>query len=33
VASLRELRERTKGAAVVVLEVRRNNTILLVPLR
>jgi serine protease DegQ len=33
VTSLRELRERTKGAAVVVLEVRRGNTILLVPLR
>jgi serine protease Do/serine protease DegQ len=33
VTSLRELRERTKGAAVVVLEVKRGNTMLLVPLR
>ena len=33
VTSLRELRERAKGAAVLVLEVRRGNTILLVPLR
>ena len=33
VTSLRELRERAKGAAVLVLEVRRGNTVLLVPLR
>ncbi len=33
VTSLRELRERAKGAAVLVLEVKRGNTILLVPLR
>src|SRR5579863_5513569 len=33
VSSLRELRERAKGAAVLVLEVRRGNTILLIPLR
>jgi Do/DeqQ family serine protease len=33
VSSLRELRERAKGAAVVVLEVRRGNTVLLIPLR
>jgi serine protease Do/serine protease DegQ len=33
VSSLRELRERAKGAAVVVLEVRRGNSVLLIPLR
>ncbi|MBV8495149.1 MAG: DegQ family serine endoprotease [Gammaproteobacteria bacterium] len=33
VASLRELRERAKGAAVLVLEVRRGNAVLLIPLR
>ncbi|MFI4877282.1 MAG: DegQ family serine endoprotease [Steroidobacterales bacterium] len=33
VASLRELRERAKGAAVLVLEVRRGNSVLLIPLR
>src|SRR6266853_795710 len=33
VGNLRELRERAKGAAVLVLEVRRGNTILLIPLR
>jgi serine protease Do/serine protease DegQ len=33
VGSVRELRERAKGAAVLVLEVRRANTVLLVPLR
>jgi Do/DeqQ family serine protease len=33
VASVRELRERAKGAAVLVLEVRRNNSVLLIPLR
>src|SRR6267154_1808860 len=33
VGNLRELRERAKGAAVQVLEVRRGNTILLIPLR
>jgi len=33
VNSMRELRERTKGAAVLVLEVRRGATVLLVPLR
>ncbi|HEY0766465.1 MAG TPA: PDZ domain-containing protein, partial [Steroidobacteraceae bacterium] len=33
VGNLRELRERAKGASVLVLEVRRGNTILLVPLR
>jgi S1-C subfamily serine protease len=33
VSNLRELRERAKGAAVLVLEVRRGNTVLLVPLR
>src|SRR6478672_2126399 len=33
VGSVRELRERAKGAAVLVLEVRRGNTVLLVPLR
>jgi len=32
-AILRELRERAKSAAVLVLEVRRGNTILLIPLR
>jgi serine protease Do/serine protease DegQ len=33
VTSVHELRERAKGAAVLVLEVRRGNTVLLVPLR
>jgi hypothetical protein len=33
VGNLRELRERAKGAAVLVLDVRRGNTILLIPLR
>ena len=33
VGNLRALRERAKGAAVQVLEVRRGNTILLIPLR
>src|SRR5215831_7122073 len=33
VSNLRELRERSKGAAVLVLEVRRGNTVLLIPLR
>jgi len=33
VGSVRELRERAKGAAVLVLEVRRGNTVMLVPLR
>jgi Do/DeqQ family serine protease len=33
VGSLRELRERAKSAAVLVLEVRRGNSVLLVPLR
>src|SRR5262249_59162768 len=33
VNSMRELRERARGAAVLVLEVRRGNGVLLVPLR
>jgi Do/DeqQ family serine protease len=33
VSNLRELRERARSAAVLVLEVRRGNTVLLVPLR
>ncbi len=33
VNSVRDLRERAKGAAVLVLEVRRGATVLLVPLR
>ena len=33
VGNLRELRERARGAAVLVLEVRRGNTVLLIPLR
>jgi serine protease Do/serine protease DegQ len=33
VSSLRDLRERAHGAAVLVLEVRRGATVLLVPLR
>jgi Do/DeqQ family serine protease len=33
VGNLHELRERAKGAALLVLEVRRNNTVLLLPLR
>jgi Do/DeqQ family serine protease len=33
VTTLAQLRERAKGAATLVLEVRRGNTVLLVPLR
>ena len=33
VTNLAQLRERSKGAATLVLEVRRGNTVLLVPLR
>jgi serine protease Do/serine protease DegQ len=33
VTGLQQLRERAKGASVLVLEVRRGNTILLIPLR
>src|SRR5437667_287475 len=33
VGNLRELRERAKGTAVLVLEVRRGNTVLLIPAR
>ncbi len=33
VGSVRELHERAKGAAVLVLEVRRGTTVLLIPLR
>ncbi len=33
VGNMRELRERARGAAVLVLEVRRGNTVLLIPLR
>jgi Do/DeqQ family serine protease len=33
VTNLKQLRERAKGASVLVLEVRRGNTILLIPLR
>ena len=33
VASVHDLRERAKGASVLVLEIRRGNTVLLVPLR
>jgi Do/DeqQ family serine protease len=33
VSSVRDLRERARGAAVLVLEVRRGATVLLVPLR
>jgi serine protease Do/serine protease DegQ len=33
VASLAQLRERARGAAVLVLEVRRGTTVLLIPLR
>ena len=33
VTTLQQLRERAKGATTLVLEVRRGNTILLVPLR
>jgi len=33
VGTVRELHERAKGAAVLVLEVRRGNTVLLIPLR
>jgi Do/DeqQ family serine protease len=33
VTNLQQLRDRAKGASVLVLEVRRGNTILLIPLR
>jgi hypothetical protein len=33
VTNLKQLRERAKGAATLVLEVRRGNTVLLIPLR
>jgi hypothetical protein len=33
VTNLQQLRERAKGANTLVLEVRRANTILLIPLR
>ncbi len=33
VTSLEQLRDRAKGASVLVLEVRRGNTIILIPLR
>jgi S1-C subfamily serine protease len=33
VTSLQQLRDRAKGASVLVLEVRRGNTIILIPLR
>ena len=33
VTSVQQLRERAKGAAVLVLEVRRGNSVLLIPLR
>jgi hypothetical protein len=33
VNSVRDLRDRAKSAAVLVLEVRRGATVLLVPLR
>jgi Do/DeqQ family serine protease len=33
VGSVRELRERAQGSAMLVLEVRRGNTVLLIPLR
>jgi Do/DeqQ family serine protease len=33
VSNLRELYERARGAAVLVLEVRRGNTVILIPLR
>jgi S1-C subfamily serine protease len=33
VTTLQQLRDRAKGAATLVLEVRRGNTVLLVPLR
>jgi serine protease Do/serine protease DegQ len=33
VTNLKQLRERAKGTSVLVLEVRRGNTILLIPLR
>ena len=33
VGSVRELRERAKSAGVLVLEVRRGNSVLLIPLR
>jgi hypothetical protein len=30
---VRDLRERARGVAVLVLEVRRSNSVLLIPLR
>jgi hypothetical protein len=33
VANLQQLKERAKNNAVLVLEVRRGNSILLIPLR
>lgn len=33
VSSLRDLRERARGSAVLVLEVRRGNTVILIPLK
>ena len=33
VTSLQQLRDRAKGASVLVLEVRRGNTVILIPLR
>ncbi len=33
VTALPQLRDKAKGAAALVLEVRRGNTVLLVPLR
>jgi len=33
VANLRELHERAKGATALVLEVRRGNSVILIPLR
>ena len=33
VGNVRELRERARSATVLVLEVRRGNSVLLIPLR
>jgi hypothetical protein len=33
VSNLRELHERARGTGVLVLEVRRGNTVILIPLR
>jgi S1-C subfamily serine protease len=33
VSSLRDLHERARGSAVLVLEVRRSNTVILIPLK